>query len=251
MRAPLSTSSTSRSWLGSSLLVGLSALAAGCVVRAQPQPVYYGNDPNYAQPAPGYQPAPEYAPAPPAPAVEVDATVYPSTAPPPPVAEYRPPMPGYGYLWVDGYWDWNGYDWAWSNGYWQPNRPGYVFIGPRYIYEGGRPIYYRGYWQGSNGYRDYSYRAQPQPGWRGTPTAAPAGGWRSTPPAAAGATWRASPPPPSGIGGAPGRRRPRRPRRRVPVGAARRRRPRRRPRPQVVGAAPRRPPRPLRRGQGR
>ena len=89
-------------------------------------------------------------------------------------AEYRPPPPDYGYLWVDGYWDWTGYDWSWSNGYWSPSRPGYVFVGPRYIYEGGRPVYYRGYWQGSNGYRDYHYTVATQPTWRGTPTAAPA-----------------------------------------------------------------------------
>ncbi|HVR03192.1 MAG TPA: hypothetical protein VMT47_13735, partial [Polyangia bacterium] len=142
------------------LVVPLAAFAGGCVVRAAPAPVYYSNDPNYAPPPPAYAPPPAAAPA-----VELDATVYPTVAPPPPVAEYRPPAPGYGYLWVDGYWDWNGYDWAWSNGYWQPDRPGFLFIGPRYVYEGGRPVYYRGYWQGSNGYRDYHYRSEPQPAW--------------------------------------------------------------------------------------
>ena len=146
--APYSPSSSSSprtsSWLVPSLLVGLTALTTGCVVRTQPQPVYYANDPAYAQPAPppppygqpaygqpaapppaygqpAYaEPAPAYVATPP---VAVDATVYTSEPPPPPVVEYRPPSPGYGYLWVDGFWDWNGYDWAWSNGYWQPNRP--------------------------------------------------------------------------------------------------------------------------------
>ncbi len=173
------------------------ALCAGCVVRAQPQPTYYPNDPNaqnYAQ-----QPPPAYGTVPPPPTQPpvggMDPTVYPSSPPPPPVAEYRPPQPDYNYLWVDGYWDWNGYDWAWSNGYWSPNRPGYAFIGPRYIYEGGRPVYYRGYWQGSNGYRDYHYSVVAQPGWRGTPTAPPSGGWRGTPPQntyAPSGTWRAA-----------------------------------------------------------
>src|SRR5450432_367940 len=182
--------SPSRSRLVRSVLFGLTALTTGCVVRAQPQPVYYPNDPNYAPPPPEYAPAPAYAPAQ---SYESDPTVYPTTAAPPPVAEYRPPMPGYGYSWSDGYWDWNGYDWAWSNGYWQPERPGFIFIGPRYVYESGRPVYYRGYWQGSNGYRDYHYRVEPQPAWRGTPTTAPSGGWHSTPPQATGSTWRGAP----------------------------------------------------------
>jgi hypothetical protein len=71
---------------GLPLLAGIATLS-GCVVRAQP--VVTSGD--YADPAYG-------APA--------DATVYPTTAPPPPVAEYRPEPPGYDYVWVDGYWDW-------------------------------------------------------------------------------------------------------------------------------------------------
>jgi hypothetical protein len=185
-------SSRHSSWLVLALFAVLPAVVSGCVIRAQPQPVY-ANDPNYVPPQPAYTTDPSYV-APQTGAIEVDATVYPSSAPPPPVAEYRPTAPGYGYLWVDGYWDWNGYDWAWSNGYWQPQRSGYIFIGPRYVYESGRPVYYRGYWQGSNGYRDYHYVAPSQPEWRGRPTAAPSGGWRGTPPAATGG-WRGTTPP--------------------------------------------------------
>ena len=39
-----SPTSSSNSWFAPSLAVGLAALAAGCVVRTQPQPVYYAND---------------------------------------------------------------------------------------------------------------------------------------------------------------------------------------------------------------
>ena len=85
------------------------------------------------------------------------ATVYPTSFAPEPIPEYRPAPPGYGYMWVDGYWDWNGYDWTWSSGYWVPERVGYAYIGPRYVYVDGRPVYYRGYWQGDNGYREYGY----------------------------------------------------------------------------------------------
>ncbi|HVZ75084.1 MAG TPA: hypothetical protein VHJ20_22030, partial [Polyangia bacterium] len=139
------------------------------MVRAQPapQPVVYEGDPN----------AGTYAEA------------YPTEPMPEPIYEVRPAPPAYDYFWVDGYWDWTGAAWTWSGGYWAPPRQGYVFIGPRYVYEGGRPVYYRGYWQGSNGYRDYNYRVQPQPAWRGRPANPPPGGtWRGT----------AAAPPPSG-----------------------------------------------------
>ena len=45
-------------------------------------------------------------------------TVYPATLPPDPIPEYQPPAPGYGFSWINGYWDWTGYDWTWNNGYW-------------------------------------------------------------------------------------------------------------------------------------
>src|SRR5450432_2723365 len=83
------------SWLVLSLFAALPAVVSGCVIRAQPQPVY-ANDPNYVPPQPVYATDPNYVPPQTAPVVEVDATVYPSTAAPPPVAEYRPPSPGYG-----------------------------------------------------------------------------------------------------------------------------------------------------------
>src|SRR5262245_37589114 len=155
------------SWLVPSLLLGLTTLMGGCVVRTQAQPV--------TPVATG--------------TVYVDgsaeATLYPTTPMPEMQYEVRPPPPAWDYVWVDGYWDWNaGYGWAWSGGYWMPPRAGYVFIGPRYVYEGGRPVYYRGYWEGSGGYRDYSYRPSPQPAWRGTPAPPPAG-WRGSPAASA------------------------------------------------------------------
>src|SRR5262249_26462486 len=93
---------------GSVLTLATAALAAGCYVRAAPAPVVVA-----AAPAPA--PAPVYAES------NSDyATVYPSTFAPEPIPEYRPAPPGYGYTWVDGYWDWTGYDWTWSSGYWVP-----------------------------------------------------------------------------------------------------------------------------------
>lgn len=54
-------------------------------------------------------------------------------APAPPVV-YRPPYPGPGYYWTDGYYDPYG---VWVAGFWAPRgyvRPyGYGFVGPRYF----------------------------------------------------------------------------------------------------------------------
>jgi hypothetical protein len=130
-------------------------------------------------------------------------TVYPETLPPDPIPEYRPPAPGYGFTWVNGLWDWTGYDWSWNNGYWIQARPGWAYFGPRFIWENGQPVYYRGFWQRPDGYREFAYggggmispawyarpRYEPRnwradPGhstaWRRAP-GAPPGGWREAP----------------------------------------------------------------------
>ncbi len=127
-----------------------------------------------------YAPPPPPPAAPPPAAAPMDngdyATVYPTSPAPEPVPEFRPAAPGYGYVWVDGYWDWSGYDWTWTSGYWAPQRTGFVYIAPQYVFMGGRPVYYRGYWQGSNGYREYGYggwRGAPPQTWRGTPRTPP------------------------------------------------------------------------------
>jgi YXWGXW repeat-containing protein len=138
----------------------------------------------YQAPPPAY-PAQAAAPA--------DATAYPTSPPPDPVPEAQPPPPGYGYAWIGGYWDWTGYDWSWNPGYWAPQDSAYLYIGPRFVFMDGRPVYYRPYWQGPGGRRvfGYGYRGRPpEPGWRARPSVAP-GAWRAEP--AHNAGWRASP----------------------------------------------------------
>ena len=68
----------------------------------------------------------------------------------------RPPYPGYGYEWVDGYWYYVGPRRVWYPGYWRaPVRFGAVY-GPRYYggysrgYVGGRYVAPRSY---NHGYR--------------------------------------------------------------------------------------------------
>jgi hypothetical protein len=165
--------------LASGLALGVALAASGCYVRAQgPEPAYAGQAP------------------------VGDATAYPSTPPPDPIPEAQPPAPGYGYDWINGYWDWTGYDWTWDAGYWAPQGAGYLYVGPRFLFVDGRPVFYRSYWQGPGGARTFGYgfrgsppgmafrahasvapgawRAQPihNQGWQRTPGA---GGWRGAP----------------------------------------------------------------------
>ena len=80
----------------------------------------------------------------------------------PRVVAYRPPCPGPGYVWVDGYRD--GYG-NWFDGYWAvPPYTGAYWVAPRF--SDGR--YYAGYWGGARGYdRDeHRYRESREHEWR-------------------------------------------------------------------------------------
>ena len=58
---------------------------------------------------------------------------------------YRPPCPGPGYIWIDGYYDEYG---NWFDGYWDlPPYVGAYWIAPRFY--GGH--FYAGYWGGPRG----------------------------------------------------------------------------------------------------
>jgi len=65
--------------------------------------------------------------------------------PPPPRVYYsRVPAPGPGYLWIDGYWNYNGGRYGWVNGYWgRPPYRGARWVAPRYYDR----RYYGGYWR--------------------------------------------------------------------------------------------------------
>jgi hypothetical protein len=71
-----------------------------------------------------------------------------------PVADYsyRPPFPGPGYVWIEGYYDEFG---DWYEGYWAlPPYAGAYWVAPRFV--GSR--FSAGYWGGSRGF----YRAVPR-----------------------------------------------------------------------------------------
>ena len=42
--------------------------------------------------------------------------------PPPPPQRFVPRSPGRNYVWVPGYWNWNGSRYYWQDGYWAKTR---------------------------------------------------------------------------------------------------------------------------------
>jgi len=70
-------------------------------------------------------------------------------APPPFIVESRPPMPGQGFIWIDGYQHWNGQRYEWHRGEWaRPPHERAVWVAPRYEkHEQGGYRYMPGRWQ--------------------------------------------------------------------------------------------------------
>ncbi|HVW68144.1 MAG TPA: YXWGXW repeat-containing protein [Steroidobacteraceae bacterium] len=48
-----------------------------------------------------------------------------AVAPPPPRAEVIGVAPSPGYVWIGGYWGWEGGQHVWHGGHWDPPHPGY------------------------------------------------------------------------------------------------------------------------------
>jgi hypothetical protein len=67
------------------------------------------------------------------------------SAPPAPRYHYVEARPGW--VWIDGYWAWNGYDWAWNDGYWERHRPGYAYVQGTWYSSGGRHHWRPGHWK--------------------------------------------------------------------------------------------------------
>lgn len=69
-------------------------------------------------------------------------------APPPPLRyDVPPPVPGPGYVWVDGYWVIEGDRWVWHPGAWQrPPYPGAYWSHPHYDHYPDGWHVHEGYW---------------------------------------------------------------------------------------------------------
>jgi hypothetical protein len=64
------------------------------------------------------------------------------------VAEPRPYQPGPGYIWIDGYWAWNGQRWVVEHGHWAvPPSGRRVWVAPHYERYGHEHRYVPGYWR--------------------------------------------------------------------------------------------------------
>jgi len=83
-------------------------------------------------------------PIPPLPGIDVRIT---SRRPPPLRYERRIPSPGEGYVWVRGFWNWNGDRWDWVPGRWdRPAVSDAYWIPARYVRTPGGTIYEPGHW---------------------------------------------------------------------------------------------------------
>jgi hypothetical protein len=70
-----------------------------------------------------------------------------SSLPPEPLYEQMTVSPGFGYVWIDGYWHWNSYEWVWVSGRWvREQGAAYVYVQPSYDYASGAYVYRPGYW---------------------------------------------------------------------------------------------------------
>ncbi|MBS0578982.1 MAG: YXWGXW repeat-containing protein [Proteobacteria bacterium] len=70
-----------------------------------------------------------------------------SFAPPPLPVYEQPPLPGPGYLWVPGYWGWNGYDYYWVPGTWAlAPVTGYLWTPGFWGWGDGVYVWHAGYW---------------------------------------------------------------------------------------------------------
>lgn len=96
--------------------------------------------------APATVPAP--APAPPNPTTNI--VINPVMVQPPqpaPQVEVIPIAPTPDYVWVPGYWSWNGITWIWIRGSWRyPSRPGHLWIGGHFEAHGHRRFWVGGHW---------------------------------------------------------------------------------------------------------
>ena len=86
---------------------------------------------------------------------QIDVSINVGTPPPPLPIYDQPPLPGYGFLWMPGYWSWDDGigDYFWVPGTWvAPPRPGLLWTPPYWGWSRGRYLFYNGYWAPEVGY---------------------------------------------------------------------------------------------------
>lgn len=78
---------------------------------------------------------------------QVEVSVTAGIAPPLLPIYAQPPIPGPGYLWIPGYWAWNGYEYYWAPGYWAlPPAADLYWTPPYWAWNDGQYVFNAGYW---------------------------------------------------------------------------------------------------------
>lgn len=67
--------------------------------------------------------------------------------PPADKAEEKPAAPGFGYIWVSGYWDYISGQYVWRNGRWVQGKPDYEYVRARYEFDGKGWTFHRPHWK--------------------------------------------------------------------------------------------------------
>jgi len=77
------------------------------------------------------------------------ARIYVNVAPPAPIVDVRPPVPGPGYVWVSGYHRWDGGSYVWVPGRWDtPPRRHARWVEGRWRHHGHHGYYWEeGRWR--------------------------------------------------------------------------------------------------------
>ena len=78
---------------------------------------------------------------------QVDVSISATIAPPLLPVYAQPAIPGPGYLWIPGYWAWNGSEYFWTPGYWSmPPTVGFYWTPPYWGWLNGAYVFNAGYW---------------------------------------------------------------------------------------------------------
>ena len=78
---------------------------------------------------------------------QVVASITAGVAPPLLPVYVQPPIPGPGYVWIPGYWAWDGQEYYWVPGYWAtPPAANLLWTPPYWAWNDGVYDFYPGYW---------------------------------------------------------------------------------------------------------
>ena len=123
-----------RQTIGLSTVMISGLLMSACTV-VTPAPVYHRSNVQYPAPT-------NYPPSNDVPVQDVATEI----APPPPLQEVITVAPAPGYIWVNGFWYWQGGRHVWRGGYWSAPRIGLTWVPHRWERVGVSWHFRAGHW---------------------------------------------------------------------------------------------------------